>query len=773
MTMAVIAMRPVWPSFARTERAIAAFAVALVLVLVALPGADGLRTPLPAIHRTGDGAATLPIAARGAISAALGRDQVSYHARPTQDGFAVDNVRHDLEARFRFDGLRVREGATELGLVLGAWGYGEALSPVAAAAPEASANRVEYRRGPLTEWYVNGPLGLQQGFTLLTPPPRAGGALTLAVPFSGTQSPSLDPSGESLTLAGSSLQYRGLIAFDATGRELPAWLEVGGRTVLLRVEDRGALYPLTIDPFVQQAKLTASDGTGSDALGSSVAVSGDTVVVGAPTDDVGATANQGSAYVFVKPASGWANATETAKLTASDGASGDQLGFSVAVSGDTVVAGASLDNVGANADQGSAYVFVKPASGWASATETAKLTASDGASGDELGRSVAASGDTVVGGAWLDDAPAANQGSAYVFVKPASGWASATQTAKLTASDGAAGDNLGVSITVSGDTVVAGAPADDIGVNANQGSAYVFVKPASGWGSATETEKLTASDGAGGDQFGLSVAVSGDTVVAGAPVDGAGSAYVFGPQVIVPPRVSIDDVTVAEGNSGTSDATFTVTLSEPSSQTVTVDFATADGTASAGSDYHSVAGTLTFAPGDTSETVTVPVIGDTLDEPDETFFVNLSNPVNATIADDQGQGTIVNDEPLAPPGTLHDVGVAGGGFNTRGRVDESRDGLGPFPVKIKVKNFGGASEDIFYAVSSSESGMVFSAACSGVVFDVPPNTAVLVSGCTVTYADAADPDPILTLTVSHNDGDGGTDSNPANNTDLKAIVINP
>ena len=120
----------------------------------------------------------------------------------------------------------------------------------------------------------------------------------------------------------------------------------------MRVEDTGARYPLTIDPFFQQAKLAASDGAAVDQLGYSVAVSGNTVVVGAPFDDVRADADQGSAYVFVEAGGGWASGTEPAKLTASDGAAGDQFGSSVAVSGDTVVVGTYLDDAGANADQG-------------------------------------------------------------------------------------------------------------------------------------------------------------------------------------------------------------------------------------------------------------------------------------------------------------------------------------------------------------------------------------------------------------------------------------
>src|SRR5262249_53693092 len=119
------------------------------------------------------------------------------------------------------------------------------------------------------------------------------------------------------------------------------------------------------------------------------------------------------------------------------------------------------------------------------------------------------------------------------------------------------------------------------------------------------------------------------------------------PPVAPPPGVSIaiGDRTVAEGNTGTVAATFTVTLSAASTQPVTVAYATADGTATVGSDYQAASGTLTFAPGETSKTITVRVNGDRLAEPNETFVVNLSSPTNATIAEGQGVGTILDDEP--------------------------------------------------------------------------------------------------------------------------------
>lgn len=113
----------------------------------------------------------------------------------------------------------------------------------------------------------------------------------------------------------------------------------------------------------------------------------------------------------------------------------------------------------------------------------------------------------------------------------------------------------------------------------------------------------------------------------------------------LPPSVRINDVTVTEGNTGTVAATFTVTLSASSTQSINVAYATGNGTANAGNDYQAASGTLTFAPGETSKTITVAVNGDRIPEPNETFVVNLSSPTNATIADGQGIGTIVDDEP--------------------------------------------------------------------------------------------------------------------------------
>ena len=247
--------------------------------------------------------------------------------------------------------------------------------------------------------------------------------------------------------------------------------------------EKGAAYVLAKDSsgaWSQVAKLTASDGEAGDIFGWSVAVDWDTVVVGARYDD--------SAYVFTKPGTGWATATETAKLTASDGVVGDWFGQSVAVDGDTVVVGASEHD-----GSGSAYVFTKAAdSVWTDATQTAKLTASDGDDFDEFGKSVAVDGDTAVAGAPNND----GYGSAYVFIKPAAGWDDATQTAKLTpgaTDDGAAGlaGTFGAAVEVDGGHGGGRRLRLPLAVRA---APYVFTKPSGGWEDAERTAELATSD---------------------------------------------------------------------------------------------------------------------------------------------------------------------------------------------------------------------------------------------------------------------------------------
>ena len=336
-------------------------------------------------------------------------------------------------------------------------------------------------------------------------------------------------------------QYQKLVAIDsATGDYFGSSVSIDGDTMVIGAyadDDNGYtsgsayVFTRTNGIWTQRAKLTASDAAASDYFGMSVAINGDTVVIGAYADDDDGSAS-GSAYVFTRDtagdlASGW---TEVAKLTAGDADALDQFGRSVSIDGDTVVIGAFGDD----SYTGSAYVFTRDTagdltSGW---TQRAKLTASDGAGGDRFGYNVDISGDTVVIGAYYDDDKGSNSGSAYVFTRNTagdltSGW---TQRAKLTAGDGAVNDNFGSRVSIDGDTVVIGA----YGASIYRGSAYVFTRDTagdltSGW---TQVTKLTASDAATYDYFGFSVSINGDTMVIGAYGDDdrgltSGSAYVF------------------------------------------------------------------------------------------------------------------------------------------------------------------------------------------------------------------------------------------------------
>ena len=501
--------------------------VLITVVVFSFQGAEAGPAPLGTDPAAGPGYGyeALPLAARYAVSAAIGRDRQAYHFTENTEGLRGNNPDQSYEMGFSDKAVEIGAEGRQWGLSLSGWGYGADRHPVEPAKPVATGNRVEYRREALTEWYVNGPFGLQQGFTLESKPSvgRPGEELRLSLNLVGGLTARVDKDRRGVSLCGTDgaavYRYAGLTVLDAEGREAQAWLEVEGDGLAIVVDDRDLCYPLMIDPLIQKAKLTASDGAGNDQFGNSVSISGDTVVVGASCDD----SSRGSAYVFVKPSGGWATtSTFAAKLTASDGVALDYFGDAVSVSGDTVVVGAPY-----NSSQGSAYVFVKPPGGWATtSTFAAKLTASDGAFDDYFGGSVSVSGETVVVGASGD-----TYGSAYVFVKPGADWADMTQTAKLTASDGAASDYFGVSVSISGDTVVVGANGDDDNGDTS-GSAYVFVKPGADWADMTQTAKLTASDGAAGDYFGDAVSISGDTVVVGAPCDDdnggdSGSAYVF------------------------------------------------------------------------------------------------------------------------------------------------------------------------------------------------------------------------------------------------------
>jgi hypothetical protein len=330
------------------------------------------------------------------------------------------------------------------------------------------------------------------------------------------------PSTPQTSMAGVWTETQKLFASDgAAGDTFGDWIAFEGDTALIGAfnDDSGSVYVFTRTgtTWTQQQKLVASDGQAGDSFGSSISLSGDTALIGARWDDDNGN-KAGSAYVFIRSGTTW---TQQAKLLASDGEAEDRFGGSVSLDGDTAIIGAWFDNDNGNGS-GSAYVFTRTGTTW---TQQQKLLASDGQEGDDFG-DVSLSGDTALIGAALDDDNGVDSGSAYIFTRSGITW---TQQAKLLASDGAAGDQFSRwAVSLDGDTALIGAEGDDDN-GGDSGSAYVFIRTGTTW---TQQAKLLASDGAAGDYFGNSISLSGDTALIGAPTDddkgtNSGSAYVF------------------------------------------------------------------------------------------------------------------------------------------------------------------------------------------------------------------------------------------------------
>jgi hypothetical protein len=538
--------------------ALAALALGAVLTQ-ALPRAGGRAVFGSASVGAGgaahDALSGLSPAARASISAAVGAEVPAYRFQAAPGGFRSANPIQHLGIGVDRAGVLLRTHGLDLGLSLRAVGYGSSLSAVNAARPNAASNRVTYTRAGIGEWYVNGPLGLEQGFTLTHAPTRGGsGPLTLAIALSGNARASLAAGGQSVVFTGArggSLRYGGLSVRDASGRALPSWLALGGGELLLRVDARGARFPLRVDPMVEgpEAKLSPSAGDG-EAAGLSVALSadGNTALVGAPDAEV----DGGVVWVFTRVSgTKWA---QSGKLTMSapeleasecvEGSEdepseeGNECGFgrSVALSadGDTALIGAprmtvqvparhplSPGETEAIAQAGAAWVFTRSESGW---TEAAELTSPERDPKAHFGRSVALADD---GETALVGAPAehAGQGSAWVFTGSGSSW-TAQEPALAGAGEQGEG-HFGRSVALSGDGKVAlvGAPSDSHYL----GAAWIFEHAGPEEWAERGPELKGGGEGPEG-RFGFSVALSedGGTALVGARDDeGRGAAWVF------------------------------------------------------------------------------------------------------------------------------------------------------------------------------------------------------------------------------------------------------
>jgi hypothetical protein len=416
-------------------------------------------------------------------------------------------------------------------------------------------NRVTYQwDDSVSEWFVNDTRGLEHGFTVHQRPAQLS-TLNSSTPLQFTLSvrgglrPVVERDGHDVRFVNAEgvavLNYGGLHVFDADGKTLPAKFEPVALTensLCIAIDESGARYPLTIDPIAQQAYLKASNTDSYDHFGISVAVSDDTVVVGAyyeASNATGINGNQddnslllaGAAYVFVRNGTTWRQQAylKPSRITEEY----LHFGYSVGISGDTIVVGAMGDDsnaTGVNGDQsnhtglgsGAAYVFVRNGTTW---SQQAYLKASNTGVGDQFGYSVAISGDTVAVAAVSEDSNATGVngdqsnndgfqfGAVYVFVRNGTTW---DQQAYLKSSNGGGG-GFGQVISLSGDTLVAGSQGEY--------AAYVFVRNETTW---SQQALLKASNTEAGDNFGLSVAISGDTVVVGAPSEDSNATGVNG-----------------------------------------------------------------------------------------------------------------------------------------------------------------------------------------------------------------------------------------------------
>ncbi|MGA2454180.1 MAG: IPT/TIG domain-containing protein [Solirubrobacteraceae bacterium] len=523
---------------------------ALLSLLLGAALSQGLRSvdgasPVAPSARTAassaNGLSRLAPAARASISAKIGAEDPAYHFTAAPGGLRAANQAQDMSIGVGRSGVQIQRRGVELGLSLHAVGYGDSLQALRTVSPNAAANRVEYAHAGVSEWYINGPLEVEQGFTLAhAPAHRAPGPLTLAISLSGDSRASLAPGGQRIQFTGaggSVLDYEGLSARDANGRTLPSWLTLDGRQLLLRVDAQDARFPLSIDPGITypEAKLSPAPGTGGEgpeereAVGVSVALSADgsTALVGAPGGDLLA----GAVWVFTRSGTKWEEQQklESSELESTDecaepggGEEGEECRFGRAVAlsanGEVALIGAPL----ANSGQGAALVYTRDGSSFTPSTE---LKSPEPSPLGHFGRSVslADNGETALVGA---PGELKSQGRAWVFTGSGSHW---TVSAPLAGSGEQGLGCLGTSVALSGNGEVAlvGAPSD----NNRAGAAWVFGWTGSEW--REQGPKLTgaSSKEASEARFGHSVALSedGSTALVGASNynGGVGAAWVF------------------------------------------------------------------------------------------------------------------------------------------------------------------------------------------------------------------------------------------------------
>jgi len=435
----------------------------------------------------------------GTVSPALSNEQAAFRIV----GMSITNPAQRFTARFGARGAAISASNTRFSLGLTGFGRGVRIDTVAPVKPRVSGGVIRYAYPrSVTETWSNGPLGLEQAF-VVSHRPSGAGALTLAMSA---------PAGARLVggavLLPGGLRYAELRVTDARGRVLHSWLALERGRLLIKVSDGGARYPLRVDPLVTNGSLSAADGAVGEYFGLSVAASGHTLVVGAPDHKVGSNLAQGAAYVFSDSSGSW---KQVAELTASDGTAGIYLGTAVAISGSTIVA--SAPEAGKVSQQGVLYVYSDRSGSW---KQVAELTASDALAGDNLGQfSVAISGNKIIAGE-PHYAVGTNTGvgAVFVFHEPGGGWANETQSAVLTEPHPATDDYVGWAVGISGKTIVAGTPAPYYPQFGNKpASIFVFSQHGNHWAKTAQLIPKVPADTTVAP-IGQDVAISGTTVVA-------------------------------------------------------------------------------------------------------------------------------------------------------------------------------------------------------------------------------------------------------------------
>jgi RHS repeat-associated protein len=474
------------------------------------------------------GLSSLPLVAQGVISGTLGADSSAYRVSASGGGFRAASPGQHMRMRFDRSGVLVSSGKVRLGLSLHAVGYGVSLTALGAVAPRVRANRVVYGRAGVSEWYSNGPLGLEQGFTIpRAPSGNPAGPLTLSMALSGDARASLASGGQSVTLShmgGPALRYTGLSAKDAGGRALHSWLALSAGRILLRVDVHGARYPLRIDPLVKPAKLTGGEEVGKGEFGYSVALSsdGNTALVAGRFDNPILGASNGAVWVFTRSGSTWTQ--QGPKLTGNGEERNRYFGQSVALSGDgnTAVVGGP----GEGENVGAVWVFTRSEGKWTQ--QGARLTGGEETGKGYFGVSVAVSSDgntALVGGHKDNEELGVGLGAAWVFTRSEGKWTQ--QGTKLTGGEESGHGAFGHSVALSseGNTALIGGSQD----NTSVGAAWVFTRSEGKW--TQQGTKLTGSGESGKAFFGWSAALSGDgnTALIGGSGDSeeAGAAWVF------------------------------------------------------------------------------------------------------------------------------------------------------------------------------------------------------------------------------------------------------